>query len=156
MSFILHAMPQGFTHGYRANDNVTFIQNLATVEQFARKSHEYLYGSGDRVKVQAYYAIGIFEAIHEMEAKLYHNTCLDLKKIRDFIGKTNVTVVVIADGQINVINKNSTMGQVIPEGGVTFTFGDVDTGSIEFANAEFTKLGYIQQVSTFVTPTPAE
>lgn len=156
MSFILNASPKGFVYGYQANDNVTFIQRIATPELAKSMKHDYLYENGRRDKVQAYFAIGIFEAIHEMESKLYAQSCLSLSKIREIIGKTNATVVVIADGRISTINKNATMVQIIPESGVTLTFGDVETGSIEFANAEFTKLGYIQQVNTFVTEAPAE
>ena len=156
MSFILHATPTGFVFAYRANDNITFIQRMATPELAKSMKHEYLYENGRRTKVQAYFAIGNFDAIHEMENKLCMQTCLSLSTIREIIGKTNVTVIVIADGRIGMINKNATMGHIIPETGNTFTFGDVDTGSIEFANGEFTKLGYIQQVNTFVQNHPAE
>lgn len=156
MSFIIHATPQGLIYGYKANDNITFIHNLATELQASRKIYDYLYENGCRDKIQAYFAVGTFDAVHEMEAKLYSQGCLTLKKIREYIGKTNATVVVVANGRINMINKNATMSQVIAGDGVTFTFGDVDTSTSDFAKADFVKLGYIQQVITYVPQPVAE
>jgi hypothetical protein len=154
MSFILHVKPNGVSYGYRANDNITFVQEIARPDLATFRHHNYLYESGRRDKVQAYFAIGNFDAVHAVEDKLMQNTCLTLDKIRTFIGKSNITVVVIADGRVCMINKNATMSQIIPNTTLTFTFGDVDTSCREFADAEFTKLDYIQHTVDFWPEAP--
>lgn len=154
MSFILHAVPQGVVYGYRANDNVTFIQALRTAEGAPRMRSEYLFETGDRPQVQAYFAIGHIDALLEIEHKLKDKTCLTADHIRDFIGKTNVTVVVIADGWIITVTKNSVSSQPLNPGGTTLSFGEIAHNPVNKGRFNLQDMGYLQQTISFLPPPP--
>lgn len=156
MSFILRAQPQGVVYGYRANDNVSFIQKLCIASQSKRMCHEYVYESGRRTRVQAYFAIGHIDAVIEIEKKMADQTCMSAKRITDLIGKTNVTVLVFSENWLLTISKNQIMSQPIPSEGLIMSFGKVESSFDPQGNMDLDAMGYIQQVIQFVPiPPPA-